>query len=121
MYKGEDDISQTHVSQDLTLQQDNLAPTCKVFDVSHQEVDYESIQLHNKLKSVLQCMVELERHLGAMHNNRFLHHEHIQLGLEISVAGEHRVSAPRFPFMMVILALVVAIMPGAYKYYVFSA
>ncbi len=121
MYKGEDDISQTHVSQDLALQQGNLAPTCKIFDVSHWEVDYESIQLHNKLKSVLQCMVELERHLGAMHNNRFLHHEHIQLGLEISVAGEHGVSAPRLPFIMVILALVVVIIPGAYKYYVFSA
>jgi hypothetical protein len=121
MYKGKDDISQTHVSQDLALQQGNLAPTCKVFDVSRREVDYESIQLHNKLQSVLRRVVELERRLGAVRDNKFLRRERIQLGLEISVAGEHGVSAPGFPFMMVILALVVAIIPGAYKYYVFSA
>jgi hypothetical protein len=102
------------------LQQGNLTPTRKVFNVSRREVDYESIQLHNKLQSVLRRVVELERRLGAVRDNKFLRRERIQLGLEISVAGERGVSAPGFPFMMFLLALVVAIIP-AYKYYVFSA
>jgi hypothetical protein len=65
--------------------------------------------------------MELERRLGAMRDNRFLRRERIQLGLGISVAGERGVSASGFPFMMVLLALIVVIIPGAYKYYTFSA
>jgi hypothetical protein len=121
MYEGGDGISQTHISQDLALQQDNLAPTRRVFDVSCREVDDESMQLRAKLRSILQRVVELERRLGAVRDNRFLRRERIQLGLDISVAGERGVSTPGFPFMMVLLALVVVMIPGAYKYYAFSA
>ena len=62
----------------------------------------------------------LERHLGATCDNRFLCCERIQLGLEISMAGERGVSALSVPFLMVLPALITVIIPGAYKYYVFS-
>jgi len=74
-----------------------------------------------KLQLALWCIMELERHLGAMCDNRFLYCECIQLGLGISVAGEHGVSASGFPFMMVLLALIAIIIPGTYEYYMFSA
>ncbi|KAH9953240.1 hypothetical protein BC827DRAFT_1249697, partial [Russula dissimulans] len=118
---GEDDMSQTHVGQDLTLQQDNLAPTRRVFNISHREVDYyEGMQLHAKLQSVVQRVAELERRLGAMRDNRVLRRERIQLGLDVSVEGKRGVSAPTFPFMMILLALIIVIIPSAYKYYAFS-
>jgi hypothetical protein len=120
MYEGGDGTSQTHISHDLALQQDNLPPTRRVFDVSCREVDDESMQLRAKLRSISQRVVELERRLGAR-DNRFLRRERIQLGLDISVAGERGVSTPGFPFLMVLLALVVVMIPGAYKYYAFSA
>jgi hypothetical protein len=120
MYEGEGNISQTHVGQDLALQQDNLAPTRRVFDVSRREVDSEIMQLHAKVQSVLRRVVELERRLGAVRDSRSLRRERIELGLEVSVAGERGVSAPGFPFMMVLLALIVVIIPGAYKHYAFS-
>ena len=121
MYEGEGDSSKTHVGQDLALQQDNLAPTHRVFGISHQEVNSEIMHFCTKLQSVLQRVVELERHLGAMHDNRFLRRKRIQLGLETSVVGERGVTAFGFPFMMALLALIVVIIPGAYKYYTFSA
>lgn len=77
---GEGDISQTDVGQDLALQQ-ALAP--------RREVDSEIMHLRAKLRSVLRRVVELERHLGAVRDNRFLRRERIQLGLDISVTGEH--------------------------------
>jgi len=79
------------------------------------------MQLHAKLRSALRRVMELERRLGAMRDNKFLRRERIQLGLEISAAGERGVSASGFPFMMGLLALIVVIIPGAYKYYAFSA
>ncbi|KAH9953576.1 hypothetical protein BC827DRAFT_1247691 [Russula dissimulans] len=119
---GEDDISQTHVGQDITLQQDNLAPTRRVFNILHREVDYhESMQLHAELQSVVRRVVELESRLGAVRDNRALRRERIQLGLDVSVEGKRGVSEPAFPFMMVLLALIVVIIPSAYKYYAFSA
>lgn len=75
------------------------------------------MQLRAKLRSVLRRMMELERRLGAVRDNRLLRRERIQLGLEISVAGDRRVLASRFPFTMVLLALIAA---GAYKYFAFS-
>lgn len=83
-------------------------------------VDSEVMQLRAKLWSVLRRVVELERRLGAMRDNRCLCRERIQLGLGISVAGARRVSVPGFPSMMVLLALIVVIIPGAYKHYAFS-
>jgi len=118
--EGKDDISQACVGQDLALQQDDLVPTSRVSDVSRREVNSETMQLHAKLQSVLQRMMELERRLGAMRDNRFLRRERIQLGLEISVAGERGVSVSRLPYMMVLLPLIVVIFLGAYKYYAFS-
>jgi hypothetical protein len=116
--EGEDDISQTHVGpvQGLALQQD-LAPTRRIFDVARRETDSESIQLRADLQSALRRVMELERR---MRYHKFLRRERIQLGLEISVAGERRVSVSGLPFMMV-LALIVVIIPSAYKYYTFSA
>jgi hypothetical protein len=56
-----------------------------------------------------------------MRDNRFLRRERIQLGLEISVAGQRGVSASEFPYMMVfLLALIVVIISGTYKYFAFS-
>jgi hypothetical protein len=101
------------------LQQSDLALTSRVFDIPHQVAESKNMQLHTKLQSALQCIMELERQLDAMHDNRFLCHEHIQLGLEIFVADKHGVSASMFPFMMV-LALIVMIIPGTYKYYTLS-
>jgi hypothetical protein len=118
MYEDEGNISRTHVDRDLALQLDNLAPT-RVFDVSRREVNSEIMQLHAKLQSVLRHVVELERRLGAVRDSRSLCRKRIQLGLEVSVAGERGVSAPGFPFMMVLLALIVVIIPGAYKHYAF--
>jgi hypothetical protein len=118
--EGKDDISQTCVGQDLALQQDDLAPTSRVFDVPRREVNSETMQLHAKLRSVLRRIVELERRLGVMRDNRFLRRERIKLGLEISVAGERGVLASGFPYMMVLLALIVVIISGAYKYRAFS-
>jgi hypothetical protein len=116
--EGEDDISQTRVGQDLALQGDS-ALTRRVFDVPRQEADSKNMQLHAKLQSALRRVMELERRLGAMRDNRFLRRERIQLALEISVAGERGVSASGFSFMMVLLVLIVVIIPGAYKYYTF--
>jgi hypothetical protein len=76
-----------------TSQKDNLAPTRRVFDVSRREVDSEIMQLRAKLQSALRRVVELERRLGAVRDNRSLRRERIQLGLDISVAGERGVSA----------------------------
>lgn len=123
VHEGEDDISQsqTRVGQDLALQQDGSAPTHRVFDVPRREVDSETMQLRAKLRSVLRRMMELERRLGAMRDNRLLRRERVQLGLEISVAGERGVSVSGLPFMMVFLALIVVIIPGTYKYYAISA
>ncbi|KAI0268934.1 hypothetical protein BGY98DRAFT_938053 [Russula aff. rugulosa BPL654] len=119
--EDEDEVSQTRVAQDLALQQDDLAPTRRAFDVPCREVDSESMQLHTKLQSALRRVMELERRLGAMRDKRFLRRERIQLGLEISMAaGQHGVSASRFPSMMILLALIVLIIPCAYKYYAFS-
>jgi hypothetical protein len=104
------------------LQQDDLASTSKVVNVLCQEVDSESTQLRAKLQSVMRRTMELERRLGVMRGNKFLRRERIQLGLEISVAGERGVSAlsvSGFPFMMAFLALIIVIIPGAYKYYAF--
>lgn len=104
------------------LQQDDLASS-KVFNVPRREVDSENMELHAKLQSVLRRTMELERRLGVMRGNKFLRRERIQLGLEISVAGERGVSAlsvSGFPFMTALLALIVVIIPGAYKYYAFS-
>lgn len=108
------------VAQDLTLQQSDLAPTCGVLNVPHQEVNSDGMQHHAKLQSVLRRVMELERRLGATRDNRFLRRERIQLGLEISVIGDRGVS--EFPFMMVLFAFFVVIIPSAYKYYyAFSA
>jgi hypothetical protein len=79
------------------------------------------MELHAKLQSALQHMVELERCLGVVRDNRFDRRERIQLGLEVFVTGKHGVSAPKFPFMMIILALIVVIIPSSYKYYASSA
>ena len=117
---SEDDTAhgaQTRVAQDLTLQQGDLAPTCRVLNVPHQEVNSDSMQHHAKLRSVLRRVMELERRLGAMRDNRFLRRERIQLGLEFSVIGERGVSVSEFPFMMVLFAFFVVIIPSAYKYY----
>lgn len=121
VHEGEDNISQTRIGQDLALQQGDLAPTHRVFNVPHRNVDPESMQRRAKLQSALRRVMELERRLGAMHDNhdRFLRRERIQLGLEISV-GDRGASASGFPFMMV-LALIIVIFSGAYKYYTFSA
>ena len=118
VHDGENDISQTRVgpAQELALQRD-LASTRRIFDVPRREVDSESMQLRADLQSALRRVMELEK---CMRDNRFLRRERIQLGLEVSVAGERRVSASGLPFMMV-LALIVVIIPGAYKYYAFSA
>ena len=75
---------------------------------------------HAKLRSVLRRIVELERRLGVMRDNRFLRCERIQLGLEISVTGERGVSASEFPYMMVLLALIVVVISIAYKFFAFS-
>lgn len=78
------------------------------------------MQLHAKLQSALQRVMELERRLGAVRDNRFLRRERIQLGLEISVAGKRGVSMHGFPLMIVLLSLIVVMIPGAYKYYALS-
>jgi hypothetical protein len=124
MYETEDDISQTHAGQNFASQQDNPAPTRRVFDVSNREVNllnYESMQLRIKLQSVVRRVAELERRLGVVRDNRVLRRERIQLGLDVSVAGERGVSAPAFPFVMVFLSLIVVVVPSAFKYYAFSA
>ncbi|KAH9172234.1 hypothetical protein EDB89DRAFT_1906344 [Lactarius sanguifluus] len=92
---------------------DDLKSTC---DVSHQEIDPKSMQYYTKLHSVLRHVIELERRLGVVCDEKSRHHERIQLGLEVSVAGEHGVWAPGFPFMMVVLAFIAMIIPHAYKY-----
>lgn len=120
VHKGKDDVSQTCVGQDLALQQGDSVPTGRVIDVPHPEVNSETKQCA-KLRSVLRRVVELERRLGVIRDDRFLRRERIQLGLEISVAGQHGVSASEFPFMMmVLLALIVLMTSGIYKYLAFS-
>jgi hypothetical protein len=109
--ESKDDISQTCVGRDLALQQGDSVPTSRL-----REVNFETMQ-HAKLRSVLRRIVELERRLGVMRDNRFLRRERIQLGL---VAGQRRVSASEFPYMMVLLALIVVIISGTYKYFAFS-
>jgi hypothetical protein len=58
--------------------------------------------------------------MGVVRDEKSRRRERIQLGLEVSVAGERGVWAPGFPFMMVFLAFIVVIIPHAYKY-TFSA
>lgn len=120
VHRGGGVISQTHVNQDLALQQDGLAPTSGAFDASCREINPESMQCHAKLQSVLQRVMELERRLGVVRDGKSLHRERIQLGLEVSVAGKRGVWASGFPFMMVLLALITVLIPNACKY-VFSA
>ncbi|KAH9008231.1 hypothetical protein EDB84DRAFT_1447072 [Lactarius hengduanensis] len=113
VHRGEGTISQAHIDQD------DLKSTC---NVSRQEInsDPERMRYYTKLRSVLRCMIELERCLGVVRDEKSRHCEHIQLGLEVSVAGERGVWAPGFPFMMVFLAFIAMIIPHAYKY-TFSA
>lgn len=120
VHRGGGVISQTHVDQDLALQQDGLVPTSGAFDASCREINPESMQCHAKLQSVLQRVMELERRLGVVRDDKSLHRERIQLGLEVSVAGKRGVWASGFPFMMVLLALITVLIPNACKY-VFSA
>jgi hypothetical protein len=100
------------------LQQDDLACTRETPNVSEsrREVDSESMQYRTKLQSALRRVMELERRLGVLHGDKSLRRERIQLGLEVSVAGERGVWAAGFPFMMVLLALVAVIIPSAYKH-----
>ncbi|KAH9021398.1 hypothetical protein EDB85DRAFT_1895713 [Lactarius pseudohatsudake] len=116
VHRGRGVISQTHIDQDVVLQRDNLALTSDTFDTSRREINPESMQCHAKLQSVLQHMMELERRLGVVRDDKSLYHEHIQLGLEVSVAGKRGVWASEFPFMMVLLALMTVFIPNAYKY-----
>ncbi|KAH9030021.1 hypothetical protein EDB85DRAFT_1891756 [Lactarius pseudohatsudake] len=113
VHRGEGAISQAHVNQD------DLKSTC---DVSRQEIDSdpESMQYYTKLRSVLRRVIELERRLGVVCDEKSRCRERIQLGLEVSVAGERGVWALGFPFMMVFLAFIAVIIPHAYKY-TFSA
>ena len=85
-----------------------------------QEADSERMQSHAKLRSALQRVMELERRLDTVRSDKSLRRKRVQLGLEVSVAGERGVWAAGFPFMMVLVALVAVITPNAYKY-AFSA
>jgi len=78
------------------------------------------MRCHTELQSVLRRVMELERRLGVVRGEKSLRREHIQLGLEVSVAGKREVWASGFPFMMVLLALITVLIPNAYKY-AFSA
>ena len=62
----------------------------------------------------------MENRLGVGQSSRSLCRERIQLGLEVSVAGERKMYAPGLPFMMILLAFIATIAPITYKY-VFSA
>ena len=62
----------------------------------------------------------MENRLGVGQSGRSLRRERIQLGLEVSVAGERKMYAPGFPFMMILLVFIATIAPITYKY-VFSA
>ncbi|KAH9051539.1 hypothetical protein EDB87DRAFT_1582374 [Lactarius vividus] len=48
VHRGGGVISQTHVDQDLALQQDGLAPTSGAFDASCREINPESMQCHSQ-------------------------------------------------------------------------
>jgi hypothetical protein len=99
------------------LHRDDLAPTHRVFNVPHREVDSaKSMQYHAKLQSILERVMELERRLRIVRGEKYLRRERIQLGLDVSVAGERRVWASGFPFMMVLLALITMSLPNVYKY-----
>ena len=102
------------------LRQAELMCTHETSNISCQVANSKHMQYHAKPQSALQCMMELERCLGVVRSDKSLCHEHVQLGLEVSVAGEHGVWAAGFPFMMVLVVLVAMIIPNAYKY-AFSA
>ena len=94
--------------------------THETSNVSCQVANSKHMQYHAKPQSALQHVMELERRLGVVRSNNSLRRKRVQLGLEVSVAGERGVWAAGFPFMMVLVVLVAVIIPNAYKY-AFSA
>ena len=94
--------------------------THETSNVSCQVANSKHMQYHAKPQSALQRVMELERRLGVVRSNKSLRRKRVQLGLEVSVAGERGVWAAGFPFMMVLVVLVAVIIPNAYKY-AFSA
>ncbi|KAH9013673.1 hypothetical protein EDB85DRAFT_1899607 [Lactarius pseudohatsudake] len=118
VHRGDSVISQAHINHDVTMQAaDELALTPEAFYVLCQRVDTESVQYHTRFQSLLQRVMVLEKNLGVGRSDslRSLRRERIQLGLEVSMAGERRMYAPGLPFMMVLLVLAVTITPTAYK------
>ncbi len=99
--------SQYHVSHDTAIQQPKP-------ELMHENY----YALHQEAWSALRHIVELERHMGIVWDDRSLCRERIQLGLEIVVA-DNQVRAHGLPFLIIILALITTIVLNAYKY-VFS-
>jgi len=99
--------SQYHVSHDTAIQQPKPELT--------REDHYA---LHQEARSALRRIVELEKRMGIVQDDRSLRRERIQLGLEIVVA-DNWVRACGLPFLIIILALITTIVLNAYKY-VFS-
>jgi hypothetical protein len=117
--KGNSVVSQAHIYHDTTSQPGGLTLNPEAFYVLHRRIDTESVQYRARFQSLLRRVIKLENSLDdgrTSRTNRSLHRERIQLGLDVSVAGERRMFAPGLPFMIVLLAFVATVAPTVYKY-----
>ncbi len=80
-------LSQTHINQALKSQKNELAHIREALDDMHQEAHSDTTQYCAKIQSLLQCVVDMERCLAAMGDERSLCCERIKLGLKVSGRG----------------------------------
>ena len=107
---------EAHINHDVLTPQLGRPLNLEDFYVLRQQLDSQSVKYHTRFQSLLRRVIELENRLGVRKSGRSLRRERIQLGLEVSVAGEHNIYAPGLPFMMILLAFIATMAPITYKY-----